>query len=152
MAERPEPVGAVAGRAIGDAGLAQVAVGHGKAPLDLVGRERAEGIEEAGPDRARGAVRTEELVGNAGQTAIVADPLRNAALAGRSARLASPLCCALAHAPLPAPPPYSLQEWRSQVECQRKLICAFLRRRPDRARRMGVVRDAHQPTRIGLVG
>ena len=82
MAERPDPVGAFAGRAVGDAGLAQMAVCHGKATLDLVWRKRAERIEETAPDRARGAVRAEKLVGNAGQAAIVADPLGDAALAG----------------------------------------------------------------------
>lgn len=105
MAERPGPVGTVAGRAVGDAGLAQVAVGHAKAAFDLVGRQRAEGVEEPVPDRARAAVRPEELVGDAGQPAIVAYPLRDAVLAGRPACLASPFGCALAHAPLPCPVP-----------------------------------------------
>ncbi len=156
MAERPRPVGAVAGRAVGDAGLAQMAVGHAEPPFDLVRRERAEGVEEAAPDRARGAVRAQELVGDAGQAAIVADPLREAALAFaltlRLTRLVVLLGCALAHAPLPAPPSFSLQERGPQVEGQRKLICAFLGRRLHRTRRMAVVLEARQPPRLGLVG
>ena len=82
MAERPRPVGAVAGRAIGDAGFAEMTVGHAEAALDLVGRERAEGIEETAPDRARRTIRAEELVGNARKTLIIANPLRKPPLAG----------------------------------------------------------------------
>src|SRR6266702_3073603 len=152
MAERPDPVGAVAGRAVGDAGFAQMAIGHGKAPLDLVGCERAESIEKAAPDRAGLAVRTEKLVGNAGQAAIVADPLRDAALTLRLTRLVVLFGCALAHARLPAPPSYSLQERGPQVEGQRKLICAFLQRRLHRTGRMAVILEARQPTRLGLIG
>ena len=51
MAERPQPVGGIAGRAVGDASLAQMAVGGGEAPLDVGWRKRGKGVEEPGPDR-----------------------------------------------------------------------------------------------------
>ncbi|MGY3460293.1 hypothetical protein ACVWW5_005743 [Bradyrhizobium sp. LM3.4] len=156
MADRPRPVGALAGRSIGDAGLAQMSVGHAKPPLDLVGRERAEGVEEPAPDRARGAVGPQEFVGDAGQAAIVADPLREAALALtlalRPTRLVVLFRCALGHAPLPAPASYSLQERGPQVEGQRKLTCAFFGRRLHRPRRVAMVLEARQPPRLGLIG
>src|SRR5207245_10419686 len=94
----------------------------------------------------------ERLVGTGGQPATVADPLRVTALALSPARPVVVFGCALAHAPLPAPPSYSLQERGSQVEGQRKLICAFLGRRLHRTRRMAVVLEARQPPRLGLVG
>ena len=56
MAERPQPVGGLAGRAIGDAGLAQMPVGGGEAPLDIGRRKRGKGIEEPAPGRAGRAV------------------------------------------------------------------------------------------------
>ena len=40
MAERPQPVGGLAGRAIGDAGLTQMPVGGGETPLDIGWRPR----------------------------------------------------------------------------------------------------------------
>ena len=79
MRQRPEPVGALAGRAIGDAGLAQMPVGGAEAALDLGGREGGKGVEEAGPDRPR-AVLADIFVGNARQTGIVAHPLRHPAM------------------------------------------------------------------------
>ena len=54
MAERPQPVGGLAGRAVGDASLAQMAVGGGEAALDVGGRKRGKGVEEARP-AGRGA-------------------------------------------------------------------------------------------------
>ena len=56
MAERPQPVGGLAGRAIGDAGLAQMTVGGGESALDIGGRKRGKGVEKPGPGR-RGARR-----------------------------------------------------------------------------------------------
>ena len=81
MAQRPEPVGGLAGRAIGDAGFAQMPVGGGEAPLDLARRQRRKGIEKAAPDRARRPVRADIFVGHAGQPGVVAGPLRHPALA-----------------------------------------------------------------------
>ena len=83
MGERPVPVGAFAGRAIGDAGLLQVPIGGAETALDVGGRERAEGLEEAAPDRAR-PVLADILVGNARQAGVVAHPLRHPALPGRA--------------------------------------------------------------------
>src|SRR5438128_1614802 len=82
MAERPDPVGGVAGRAIGDAGLAQMAIGGGEAAFDIGRRQPGKGIEEARPDRPRRAVLCNIFIGNAGQPDIVASPLRHPALAG----------------------------------------------------------------------
>ena len=56
MAERPQPVGGLAGRAVGDAGVAHMPVGGGETPLDIGRRECGEGIEEAAPGRAGRAV------------------------------------------------------------------------------------------------
>src|SRR6185503_6582262 len=81
MAERPQPVGGLAGCAIGDAGLAQMPVRGGKAALDIGRRKCGEGIEETAPRRAGGAILTDIFVGNAGQPRIVARPLRDPALA-----------------------------------------------------------------------
>ena len=81
MAERPQPVGGLAGRTIGDAGLAQMPVGGGEAALDIGRRKCGEGIEKPAPRRARCAVLTDIFVGNAGQPRIVARPLRDPALA-----------------------------------------------------------------------
>ena len=84
MAERPQPVGGVAGRAVGDAGLAQMAVGGGKPPLDFGRRKGGKGIEKPGPDRAGRAVLADIFVGDSGQPGIVAGPLRHPALPGRA--------------------------------------------------------------------
>ncbi len=81
MAERPQPVGGLAGRPIGDAGLAQMPVGGGETALDIGWRQCGEGIEETAPRRPGRAVLTDIFVGNAGQPRIVARPLRNPALA-----------------------------------------------------------------------
>ena len=81
MAERPQPVGGLAGRAIGDAGLAQMPVGGGETSLDIGWRQCGKGIEETAPRRAGRAVLTDIFVGNAGQPRIVARPLRDPALA-----------------------------------------------------------------------
>ena len=81
MAERPHPVGGLAGRAIGDAGLAQMPVGGGETTLDIGRRQRCEGIEKPAPCRAGRAVLADIFVGNAGQPRIVAGPLRDPALA-----------------------------------------------------------------------
>ena len=81
MAERPQPVGGLAGRAIGDAGLAQMPVGGGEAPLDIGRRKCGKGIEKPAPGRAGRAVLADIFVGNAGQPRIVARPLRDPALA-----------------------------------------------------------------------
>ena len=81
MAERPQPVGGLAGRAVGDAGLAQMPVGGGEAALDIGRRKRGKGIEETAPRRAGRAVLADIFVGNAGQPRIVARPLRDPALA-----------------------------------------------------------------------
>ena len=56
MAERPQPVGGVAGRAIGDAGLAQMPVGGGEAPLDI-GRRQARQRHRKTGSRPRAARR-----------------------------------------------------------------------------------------------
>ena len=56
MAERPQPVGGLAGRAVGDAGLAQMAVGGGEPALDFGRRQGGKGVEKPGPGR-RGARR-----------------------------------------------------------------------------------------------
>src|SRR5258708_1495392 len=80
MAERPQLVGGFAGRAIGDAGFAQVAVGGAEAPLDVGGRQVSARLEKPGPDLARRAVLRDVFVGNPGQADIVAGPLRHAAM------------------------------------------------------------------------
>src|SRR5207237_10078447 len=64
-----------------DLGLAQMAVGGGKAALDIGRRKCGEGIEKTAPRRAGRAVLTDIFVGNAGQPRIVARPLRDPALA-----------------------------------------------------------------------
>ena len=81
MAERPHPVGGLAGRAIGDAGFAQMPVGGGEAAFDIGGRKGGKGLEEAAPGRTRRAVLADIFVGNAGQPRIIARPLRDPALA-----------------------------------------------------------------------
>ena len=82
VAERPQPVGGIAGRAVGDAGFAQMPVGGGKAPLDIYRRKCCKGIEKPAPGRAGRAVRSNIFVGNAGQARIVPRPLRHPPLAG----------------------------------------------------------------------
>ena len=54
MAERPQPVGGLAGRAIGDAGLAQMPVGGSETPLDI-GRRNAAKASKKRLHAARGA-------------------------------------------------------------------------------------------------
>ena len=81
MAERPEPVGGLAGRAVGDAGLAQMPVGGGEAAFDIGRRQRCKSIEKPAPRRAGRPVLADILVGNAGQPRILAGPLRDPALA-----------------------------------------------------------------------
>ena len=81
VAQRPQPVGGLAGRAVGNAGFAQMPVGGGEAPLDISRRKCGKGIEEAAPGRARRAIRSNIFVGNAGQPRIVARPLRHPPLA-----------------------------------------------------------------------
>ncbi len=81
MTQRPQPVGGLAGRTIGDAGFAQMPVGGSKSPLDIGRRQPCEGIEEPGPGRTRGAVLADIFIGNSGQPRIVARPLRHPALA-----------------------------------------------------------------------
>src|SRR6266702_2125404 len=81
MAKRPQPVGGLAGRAVGDAGFAQMTVGGGESPLDIDGRKGCKGVEEPGPDRARRAALADIFVGNSGQPRVIARPLRHPALA-----------------------------------------------------------------------
>src|ERR1019366_2355664 len=81
MAQRPRPVGGLAGRAIGHSGFPQMPVGGAETPLDFTRRQRREGIEEPGPDRARRTVWREVLVGNSPQANIIARPLRHAPIA-----------------------------------------------------------------------
>src|ERR1700712_546580 len=80
MAERPQFVGGFAGRAIGDAGFAQMPVSGAEAPLDVGGGKRRERLEKPGPDLARLAVLRDVFVRNPGQADIVAGPLRPAAM------------------------------------------------------------------------
>jgi hypothetical protein len=81
MAQRPRPVGGIAGGAIGDPGLAQMPVGGCEPPLDVGGRKGRKGVEEPGPDRPRRAVGADIFIGNARQARIIARPLRHPALA-----------------------------------------------------------------------
>ena len=80
MAERPQPVGGFAGRAVGDAGLPQMPVGGGETPLDFSRRQRGEGIEETGPYRTWRAVGRDIFIGDFRQANIIAHPLRHAAI------------------------------------------------------------------------
>ncbi len=91
MAQRPDPFGVFAGRAVGHPGFAQMAVGGSETSLDVAGRQRGEGVEEPGPDRARRAILPDILIGNSGQSNIVALPLRHAPI-GRTG-LASLTAC-----------------------------------------------------------
>ena len=50
------PVGGFAGRAIGHAGFAQMAVGGAETPLDIGRRQFGKGVEKPRPDLARRAV------------------------------------------------------------------------------------------------
>ena len=158
MAQRPKPVGGLAGRAVGHAGFPQMPVGGAETPLDLAGLKRCEGIEEPGPDRPRRPVLGDIFIGNSRQAGIVAHPLRHAPV-GR-AGLACPDCLPGCVPGRRVPPfrlsrassPHSMQERRPQVEGQRKFNCAFLARRIDLAGRMAVVLKAGEPARLGLIG
>jgi len=81
MAQRPEPIGGLAGRTIGDAGFAQMPVGGRESAVDIGRRQRRKGIEEPGPGRAGRAVLADIFIGNSGQPRVVARPLRHPALA-----------------------------------------------------------------------
>ena len=81
MAQRPQPVGGFAGRAIGHAGFAQMPVGGAETALDIGRRQLGKGIEKPGPDLARRAVLADIFVGNSRQAGIVAGPLRHAPMA-----------------------------------------------------------------------
>ena len=81
MAERPHPVGGLAGSAIGDAGFAQVAIGGGEPALDIGGRKGGKGVEKPGPGRPGRTVLRDIFVGNSGQPRVVTGPLRHPALA-----------------------------------------------------------------------
>src|SRR6202140_2449868 len=102
MAERPEPVGGLAGGAITHAGFPQMPVGRSETPLDLTGRQRGKRIEETGPDRARRAILRDIFIGNSGQGHIVAHPLRHApaawtGLVSLTVFLAAPLAGVFRH-------------------------------------------------------
>src|SRR6185437_7677601 len=81
MAERPQQVGGLARRAVGDAGFAQMPVGGSKPLLDVGRRHRGKGIEETGPGGAGRPVLADIFVRDSGQPGIVAGPLRHPALA-----------------------------------------------------------------------
>ena len=81
MAQRPDPVGGFAGRAIGHAGFAQMPVGGAETPLDIGRRQLGEGVEKPGPDLARRAVLGDVFIGNSGQAGIAARPLRHPPIA-----------------------------------------------------------------------
>ena len=83
MAERPETIGGLAGRAIGYAGFPQMPVGGPETPFDIARSERGEGLEEPGPDRARRPVLCDIFIGNSRQPDVVARPLRHPPI-GRS--------------------------------------------------------------------
>src|SRR4051794_3848280 len=80
MAQRPQLVGGLAGRPIGDAGFAQMPVGGAEAALDIGRRQRGESVEKPRPYLARRAVLGEVFVGDAGQADIVPGPLRHGAV------------------------------------------------------------------------
>src|ERR1019366_1136929 len=84
MAQRPQPVGVFAGRAIGDAGFTQMPVGGAETALDFSWRQACEGIEKPRPDRARRAILRDVFIGNSGQADVIARPLRHAPV-GRAA-------------------------------------------------------------------
>src|SRR5262249_19247275 len=137
---RPWPVGDIAGGAVGDAGFAQMAVGGGKAALDLARRKGGKGIEKPAPGRPRLAVGGEIFVGNAGKPGVIAGPQRNAALARPRLAVLSllaALCATLSLAGLSHHPTLqnfrtsSMAERRPQVEGQREFQRAFFRRRID---------------------
>src|ERR1700716_3123100 len=132
-------------------------VGRSETPLDLTWRPRGEGIEEPGPDRARRAVRRDELIGDSRQANIVAGPLRHAPIAWTG--FASLIACPTAFLAVvsrppdsPAPSLFSMQERRPQVEGQGEFNCAFLARRIDLAGRMAMILKPGQPPRLGLIG
>src|SRR5450755_4028849 len=57
-------------------------VGRSETPLDIGGRQACEGVEEPGPDRARGAVLVDIFIGNSRQPGVVARPLRHPSIGG----------------------------------------------------------------------
>ena len=110
VAQRPQPVGGLAGRAIGDAGFAQMPVGGAEAPLDI---GRASARAKASKNRvqtARGAPSWPIYSsGIPGSRDIVAGPLRDAPLArtGLASLTACPAFLAVAsrHPDSPASEP-----------------------------------------------
>src|SRR5664279_1267927 len=114
MAQRPQPVGVFAGRAVGDAGLAKMPVGGAESALDFPRCQACEGIEKTGPDRARGAVLGDIFIGNSRQPDIIARPLRHAPVGrtGLGCLTARPAFLAVVsrHPDSPARSPFSMQE------------------------------------------
>ena len=152
MAERPQPVGGFAGRAIGDAGFAQMPVGGGETPLDIGRRKCGKGVEEPAPDRAGRAVLRRYI-----RREFRAAAHSRASIAPSGAGPDGPCFpdCRLA----PAIPTLRfrrrsrlVQERRPQVERQGKFNCAFLGRRIDLARGVAVVLKPGQPPRFRLIG
>src|SRR5215510_3515334 len=136
-------------RAVGDAGLAQMAVGRSEPSLDLGRCQGRKSVKEPGPDRAGRAVRADEFVGDSGQADVVTGPLRETPVTRpRLVLVIVPLIVPLAglshHPTLPTALP-SMPERRPQVEGQGKLNCSFLRRRLDFAGGVAVILEAGQP-------
>ncbi len=93
--QRPGALARVAIAAVGDAGLADMAVGGGEAAADVFGAEIRHRIQVAQPIGARAAVLADELVGDAGERLVIGDQRREAL--GRGRLLAGRDCVADAH-------------------------------------------------------